>query len=80
MHAGELEQRGDAIEETHQQKPVEGRCVAHLRQVRSRVQTNGGQRQNGGDAQADPIAGRLAVYPKRYPGQDDDQNAGNVNL
>lgn len=80
MHARELEQRGDAIEEAHQQKPIERRGVPDFGQIGARVQTDGGQRQHGGDAQADTVAGRLAMDPEGHPGQDDDQNAWDVYL
>lgn len=33
MNASELQQRGNAVEETHQQKPVQGRGVLNLGQI-----------------------------------------------
>lgn len=55
MHASKLEQGGDAVEEAHQEEPVERGRVSHLRQVRTGVQAYGGQGQDGSDAQADSV-------------------------
>lgn len=41
MYAGELQQSRDAIEETHEQEPVQRSCVANFRQIRSWVEWNG---------------------------------------
>jgi hypothetical protein len=47
MNAGELEQCGDAVEETHQKKPIKRSCIAHFRQVPPTVQTDRGKCQHG---------------------------------
>lgn len=69
MHSGELQQRGNAVEEAHQQKPVEGCGVFDFGQIGARVQADRGEREHSRHAETDAIAGRLAVYPEGDPRQ-----------
>lgn len=80
MNASELQQRGNAIEETHEQKPVQGRGVLNLGQVGARIQADGGQSEHSGHAEANPVAGRLTMYPEGDPRQHHNQYAGHIDL
>lgn len=64
MYASEFKQGRDTIEETHQQEPVQGRCVTNFGQIGSRVQADCGQCEHCGNSQTDPIAGRFSMDPE----------------
>lgn len=46
MNTGKLEKSRDAVAKAYQQEPIESRGVFNFRQVLTRIQTNGRQRQH----------------------------------
>ena len=52
----------------------------YLGQVRAGVHGDGGECEDGGDAQGHAVRGRLPVQPEPHPGQHHDQRAGEVHL
>lgn len=49
-------------------------------QVGPRVQGNGGQCEDGGDPQSHAIRGGFSIDPEADPREDDDEDAGDVDL
>lgn len=80
VNACELQQGRDAVEKAHKEKPVERRCVTNLRQISARIERNRRKREDSCDAETNPVACCLAMNPERYPRQDDNENARNIDL
>lgn len=53
---------------------------SHLGKISAGIQANCGQGQHCGDAESYAIAGGFPVDPERHPGEDDYENARNVDL
>lgn len=54
--------------------------ASDLGKIDARVQADGGEGEDGGDAESDAIAGGLPVDPEGDPGEDHDEDAGDVHL
>lgn len=80
MHESKLQNGGEDEPERHEDEKVQGSGVGNFWQIGTRLEAKESHCEHGGDAERDPIRGRLSVEPERHPGQDDEQDARPIDL
>lgn len=80
VHERKLKDRRENESERHEHEKVQGSGVRNFGQVRACLQAQEGHREHGGDAERDPISGRLPIQPEGHPREHHQQNARPIDL
>lgn len=67
MHTRKLEQRRNAIQKAHQEKPIQSSGVFDFWQIGARIQANSGECEYSSHAEAHTITGGFTMYPEGDP-------------